>query len=145
MGHASGRRDHAAGGSPMGRVYRETTPAMLARVTAAMGVAGKAMLMPVQATLQGVLGGQLAFGVDIAAVDADRGEPTNRARSAAVWSVIMVARISASTRNSAATRSTSANAAGKFGQCSTISTSTTRPGRLSSNSDGMPPSPRRWR
>jgi integrase len=25
MGHASGRRDHAAGGSPMGRVYRETT------------------------------------------------------------------------------------------------------------------------
>ena len=36
MGHASGRRDHAAGGSPMGRVYRETTPAMVARVTAAL-------------------------------------------------------------------------------------------------------------
>jgi integrase len=35
MGHASGRRDHA-GGSPMGRVYRETTPAMVARVTAAL-------------------------------------------------------------------------------------------------------------
>jgi integrase len=33
MGHAGRRR---AGGSPMGRVYRETTPAMLARVTAAL-------------------------------------------------------------------------------------------------------------
>ena len=36
MGHANGRRDRGAGGSPMGRVYRETTPAMLARVTAAL-------------------------------------------------------------------------------------------------------------
>jgi integrase len=36
MGHTSGRRDHAAGGSPMGRAYRETTPAMVARVTAAL-------------------------------------------------------------------------------------------------------------
>jgi hypothetical protein len=36
MGHASGRRDRGAGGSPMGRIYRETTPAMLARVTAAL-------------------------------------------------------------------------------------------------------------
>jgi integrase len=36
MGHASGRRDHAAGGSLMGRIYRETTPAMVARVTAAL-------------------------------------------------------------------------------------------------------------
>jgi hypothetical protein len=36
MGHASGRRDHSAGGSPMGRVYRETTPAMVARMTAAL-------------------------------------------------------------------------------------------------------------
>ena len=36
MGHASGRRDHGVGGSPMGRVYRETTPAMVARVTAAL-------------------------------------------------------------------------------------------------------------
>jgi hypothetical protein len=36
MGHAGGRRDRGAGGSPMGRVYRETTPAMLARVTAAL-------------------------------------------------------------------------------------------------------------
>jgi len=37
MGHASGRRDHGAGGgSPMGRIYRETTPEMLARVTAAL-------------------------------------------------------------------------------------------------------------
>jgi len=34
--HASGRRDRGAGGSPMGRVYRETTPAMVARVTAAL-------------------------------------------------------------------------------------------------------------
>jgi hypothetical protein len=36
MGHASSRRDHGAGGSPMGRVYRETTPAMVARVSAAL-------------------------------------------------------------------------------------------------------------
>ena len=36
MGHASGHRDHAGGGSPMGRIYRETTPAMVARVTAAL-------------------------------------------------------------------------------------------------------------
>jgi integrase len=36
MGHAGGRRDRGASGSPMGRVYRETTPAMLARVTAAL-------------------------------------------------------------------------------------------------------------
>ena len=36
MGHASGRRDRGAGGSPMGRVYRETTPVMLAQVTAAL-------------------------------------------------------------------------------------------------------------
>jgi integrase len=36
MGHASGHRDRSAGGSPMGRVYRETTPAMVARVTAAL-------------------------------------------------------------------------------------------------------------
>jgi integrase len=36
MGHASGRRDRGAGGSPMGRVYRETTPAMLARVVATL-------------------------------------------------------------------------------------------------------------
>ena len=36
MGHAGGRRDRAGGGNPMGRVYRETTPAMLARVTAAL-------------------------------------------------------------------------------------------------------------
>ena len=36
MGHASGRRDHGAGGSPMGRVYRETTPVMVARVTAVL-------------------------------------------------------------------------------------------------------------
>ncbi len=36
MGHESGRHDHSAGGSPMGRVYRETTPAMVARVTAAL-------------------------------------------------------------------------------------------------------------
>ncbi len=36
MGHASGRRDRGAGGSPMGRIYRETTPAILARVTAAL-------------------------------------------------------------------------------------------------------------
>jgi integrase len=35
MGHASGHRDRG-GGSPMGRVYRETTPAMVARVTAAL-------------------------------------------------------------------------------------------------------------
>jgi integrase len=36
MGHTGGRRAGTAGGSPMGRVYRETTPAMLTRVTAAL-------------------------------------------------------------------------------------------------------------
>jgi hypothetical protein len=36
MGHPGGRRDRGAGGSPMGRVYRETTPVMVARVTAAL-------------------------------------------------------------------------------------------------------------
>ena len=36
MGYASGRRDRGVGGSPMGRVYRERTPAMVARVTAAL-------------------------------------------------------------------------------------------------------------
>jgi hypothetical protein len=36
MGHAGGRRDHGGAGSPMGRVYRETTPAMVARVSAAL-------------------------------------------------------------------------------------------------------------
>jgi hypothetical protein len=36
MGHASGRRDRGGGSSPMGRVYRETTPAILARVTDAL-------------------------------------------------------------------------------------------------------------
>lgn len=40
---------------------------------ALLGVAGKAMLMPVKATLHGVLGSQLAFGIDIAAVDSNRG------------------------------------------------------------------------
>jgi integrase len=33
MGHSGGRRGGGGNGSPMGRVYRETTPAMLARVT----------------------------------------------------------------------------------------------------------------
>jgi hypothetical protein len=36
MGHAGGRRGGSTAGSPMGRIYRETTPAMLARVTAAL-------------------------------------------------------------------------------------------------------------
>jgi integrase len=36
MGHAGGRRDRGSAGSPMGRVYRETTPTMLARVTVAL-------------------------------------------------------------------------------------------------------------
>jgi hypothetical protein len=36
MGHAGGRRSQGGGGSPMGRVYRETTPAMLTRVVAAL-------------------------------------------------------------------------------------------------------------
>ena len=35
-GHTSGRHDHAAGGSPMGRIYRATTPAMVARVNATL-------------------------------------------------------------------------------------------------------------
>jgi hypothetical protein len=33
MGHSGGRRGGGGDGSPMGRVYRETTPAMLARLT----------------------------------------------------------------------------------------------------------------
>jgi integrase len=33
MGHSGGRRGGGGDGSPMGRIYRETTPAMLARVT----------------------------------------------------------------------------------------------------------------
>jgi hypothetical protein len=33
---AGSRRRRGAGGSPMGRVYRETTPAMMAQVTAAL-------------------------------------------------------------------------------------------------------------
>ena len=36
MGHTGGRRGGSSSGSPMGRVYRETTPTMLARVTAAL-------------------------------------------------------------------------------------------------------------
>jgi integrase len=36
MGHAGGRRHGDTSGSPIGRVYRETTPTMLARVTAAL-------------------------------------------------------------------------------------------------------------
>ena len=36
MGHTSGRRGQSGVGSPMGRIYRETTPTMLARVTAAL-------------------------------------------------------------------------------------------------------------
>jgi len=36
MGRAGGRRVGGDGGSPMGRVCRKTTPAMLARVTAAL-------------------------------------------------------------------------------------------------------------
>ena len=33
MGHSGGRRGGAGDSSPMGRIYRETTPAMLTRVT----------------------------------------------------------------------------------------------------------------
>jgi integrase len=36
MGYAAGRRGGGGDDSPMGRVYRETTPAMLARVTAVL-------------------------------------------------------------------------------------------------------------
>jgi integrase len=36
MGHSGGRRDRGSAGSPMGRIYRETTRAMLARVTVAL-------------------------------------------------------------------------------------------------------------
>jgi hypothetical protein len=56
MGHAGGRRDHAAGGTPMGRVYRETTPAMLARVTTALAVA--AYLLREGADWRAVEGGE---------------------------------------------------------------------------------------
>jgi integrase len=36
MGHAGGQRAGGTGGSPMDRVYRETTPAMPGHVTAAL-------------------------------------------------------------------------------------------------------------
>jgi Phage integrase family len=36
MGHTGGRRGQSGVDSPMGRIYRETTPLMLARVTAAL-------------------------------------------------------------------------------------------------------------
>jgi integrase len=36
MDHASGHRANNAGSSSMGRIYRETTPAMVTRVTAAL-------------------------------------------------------------------------------------------------------------
>jgi integrase len=36
MGHSGDRHGQSGAGSPMGRVYRETTPAMVSRVTAAL-------------------------------------------------------------------------------------------------------------
>ena len=36
MGHSGGRRGGGGDGSPMGRIYRETTPMVLARVTVAL-------------------------------------------------------------------------------------------------------------
>jgi integrase len=46
MGHSGVRRAGGAGGSPIGRVYRETTPAMLARVTAVLDDRiGRALMM----------------------------------------------------------------------------------------------------
>jgi integrase len=36
MGHSGGRHGQSGAGSLMGRVYRETTPAMLTRVVAAL-------------------------------------------------------------------------------------------------------------
>lgn len=61
MGHASGRRDRGAGGSPMGRVYRETTPAMVARVTAALDERiGRALAVAARA--QGFAGGRRRRG-----------------------------------------------------------------------------------
>jgi hypothetical protein len=36
MGHSGGQLDYASARGPLGRVYRETKPAMLARVTAAI-------------------------------------------------------------------------------------------------------------
>lgn len=82
----------------------------------------------VQATVHGVLGGLLAFGIDIAAVDSNCG----RAHKPGVFGRGLVAdmmvRTSASRWRSARTPWTSASAAGKFGQCSTYRTSITRPG-----------------
>ena len=64
MRHASGHRDHSAAGSPMGRVYRETTPMMVARVTAALderlgrALAVAAYLLREGQELRGVEGGK---------------------------------------------------------------------------------------
>jgi hypothetical protein len=95
---------------------------------ALLGVAGKAMLMPVEPTVQGVLAVQLAFGIDIAAVDSNRwgahkpgpfgcglvgdhGGPDLR----------VDAQLSRDPLDQRQRR-------WAFGQCSTYSTSTTRPG-----------------
>jgi hypothetical protein len=95
---------------------------------ALLRVAGKAMLMPVQATVHGVLGGLLAFGIDIAAVDSNCGRAHKPGVCGRGLVADMMVRTSASRWRSARTRWTSASAAGKFGQCSTYRTSITRPG-----------------
>jgi integrase len=63
MGHAAGRRAGGAGGSAMGRVYRETTPAMLARVTTAVD-ARLDLAMRVAAELRSEVG--ISYALDTA-------------------------------------------------------------------------------
>lgn len=106
------------------------------------------MLMPVQAALQAVLGGQLAFGVDIAAVDAHRGanhksSPFGRGLVADLGGPDLgvdaeVGRDPLHQRQ----RRWEVWAASTY---RTSTTSTTRPGRVSSNRDGTPVLPRPWR
>jgi hypothetical protein len=76
---------------------------------ALLGLAGEAVLEPVQATAHDVLGGRLAVGLHVPAVHPHRGEPGNRAWSAAASSRIRVVRNSVSMPSSARTRSTSAS------------------------------------
>ena len=76
------------------------------------GLAGQAVLEPVQPTANDVFGGRLAPGSTSRPSTRTVGEPGNRARSAAAWSTIRLVRSSVSTSNSARTRSTKASVPG---------------------------------
>ena len=97
--------------------------------------------MPVQATLCGVLRGQLTVGIDVAAVDANRRRaykpgPLGRRLVADHGRLDLGVDAELGT-----TRWTSATGAGKFGQCSKCSTSTSGPGTWRSSKRDMTPFP----